>query len=262
MLKQTIEHIKKKTEYVEELVANGEMDKSELSRYYEEYEYLNEKLEKMNSACQQGEQVESLYDVEKTYRAKQKIVVEGTSEKNWQDELAKIEEEKNQLLLEFGQRMQELDARHTTIIKKLEIKGGDVYIDDIKSKATKIKVDVKEKDIEIEPIEGGVAIKDGDIQVKGAIPVEYTEGAIKSSKSGKEIKIMPSELKNKKLKGINLIDIKLIDEGMPEYLAKSEKRGKLLGIIPTTVRGEYRISAESGDITETNAPWWNSLVTE
>lgn len=324
VLKQTLEHIKKKIDYVEELVAKGEMDKSELGRYYEEYEYLKQRLEKMNFACQQGkpieespcarlaefetvykeiknkmeattddksrielkgklsrileeitvlrqkckaetlqgEQVESLYDVEKAYRAKQKIIVEGTSEKDWQAELAKIEEEKNKLLLEFAQRMQALDARQTTILKKLEIKGGDIYLDDIKSKATRVKVEVKERNIEIEPTAGGMAIIDGDTQAQGDIPLEYAGGMLKSSKSGKEIKVMPSELKNKTFKDTNLTDIELIDEGMPQYLAKSEKKGKFLGFIPTTVRREYRISAESGDVTDTSAPWWSALVSE
>lgn len=324
ILKENQEYLAKKIAYIKELIAKGEKKETDLEPYYKEANNLQERLEKMNFACQQGkpleespcvrlskleinyreindkiqgvhdeksraelneklayvvreittlkqkcnagslgvERVESLSDVEKAYRTKQKEVFESTSEKDLQAELAKIEESKKKLLEEFGQRMQELDARHTTIVKKLEIKGGDVYIDDIKSKATRVKVNVKEKDIEIEPIDGGMAIKDGDIQVQGAIPLEYTEGAIKSSRSGKEIKIMPSELKNKTLKGINLTDIQLIDEGKPEYLAKSEKRGKLLGFIPTTVRREYRISAESGNITSTSAPWWSAIAVE
>ena len=204
----------------------------------------------------------SLYDIEKAYRAKQKIVVEGTSEQDWQAELAKIEDEKNKLLLEFAQRMQVLDARQTTIIKKLEIKGGDVYLDDIKSKATRIKVEVKKRNIEIEPTASGTAIIDGDIQAQGDIPLEYVGGMLKSGKSGKEIKVMPSELKTKTFKDTNLVDLELIDDGMPQYLAKSEKKGKFLGFIPTTVRREYWISAESGDITKENAPWWIALVSE
>ncbi|MDO9098036.1 MAG: hypothetical protein Q7U60_07930 [Candidatus Methanoperedens sp.] len=324
VLKQTLEHIKKKIDYVEELVAKGEMDKSELGRYYKEYEYLKQRLEKMNFACQQGKPVEespcarlskleliyreindklqgtqdeksrlelseklasvareiaalkqkckaeklgtekdaSLYDIEKAYRAKQKITVEETSGKNLQAELAKIEEEKNKLLLEFAQKMQVLDARQTTILKKLEIKGGNIYLDDIKSKATRIKVDVKERNIEIEPTASGMAIIDGDIQAQGDIPLEYAGGMLKSAKSGKEIKVMPSELKNKTFKDTNLTDLELIDDGKPEYLAKSEKKGKFLGFIPTTVRREYRISAESGIVTETSAPWWSALVSE
>ncbi len=234
---------------------------------------LNEKLasvvKEINSLKQRcgaenlgAEKVESLYDIEKAYRAKQKIVVEGTSEQDWQAELAKIEDEKKKLLLEFAQRMQVLDARQTTIIKKLEIKGGDVYLDDIKSKATRIKVEVKERNIEIEPTASGTAIIDGDIQAQGDIPLEYVGGMLKSSKSGKEIKVMPSELKNKTFKDTNLVDLELIDDGMPQYLAKSEKKGKFLGFIPTTVRREYWISAESGNIMKENAPWWIAMVSE
>lgn len=322
VLKQTLEHLKEKTAYVEELVAKGEMEKSELEPYYKEYERLREKLEKMNSACQQGEtieetpcvrlskfgtiyreindkmeateddesrielkeklakileeiavlkqkcksenlqgeQVESLYDVEKAYRAKQKIAVEATSGEDLVTELQNIEEAKKKLLEEFAQRMQELDARQTTIIKKLEIKGGSVYLDDIKSMATKIKVEVNDKDIELEPTGSGTAITDGDVHARGDISLEYANGVLKSSKSGKKIKVMPSELKNKTLKNANLTNLGLIDDGTPEYLVKSETEGKLLGIIQTTVVGEYRISAESGEVTGTDFPWWNVFV--
>ena len=320
VLKQTLEHLKKKTVYVEELVAKGEMEKSELEPHYKEYEYLSEKLETMNSACQQGEtveetpcvrlskfetiyreindkmeaaesdeirielkekltkileeiavlkqkckienlqgeQVESLYDFEKAYRLKQKMAVEATSGEDLLAELQEIEEAKRRLLEEFAQRMQELDARETTIIKKLEIKGGSVYLDNIKSKATKIKVDVNDRDIELEPSDSGTAIIDGDVQARGDIPLEYANGVLRSSKSGKEIKITPSELGNKI--SASLTALELVDDGTPEYLAKGEKKGRLLGIVQTSVVEEYRISAETGKIEDIDVPWWSILV--
>lgn len=287
ILKENQEHLEKMTFACQQGKTIEESPCSRLSKLEITYNEMNDKIqgvleekskmeldEKLASVvkeiinlkqkCKEGnfeeERMESLNDVEKAYRTKQKAVVEGTSEGDLQAELLKIEDSKTKLLLEFGQRMQELDARHTTIIKKLELKGGDVYIDNVKSRATKIKVNIKDKDIEIEQVDGGMAIKDGDTQANGTIPLEYAEGMIISSMSGKEIKVMPSELKNKTLEG-NFTDIKMIDDGKPMYIVKSEKRGKMLGFIPTTVRREYRISAQNGDITEFNEPWWSSIVT-
>ncbi len=55
-------------------------------------------------------------------------------------------------------------------------------------------------------------------------------------------------------------ELKLIDEGKPEYVADVKKTGKLLGFITTDMDMEYRISAESGDITEITKPWWSVIA--
>lgn len=232
---------------------------------------LNEKLasvvKEINSLKQkcrgenlETEKVESLYDIEKAYRAKQKVIVEGTSEKDLQTELAKVESEKRKLIEEYAQRLQELDARHSTIIKKLEIKDGKIILDDITSKSNKVKVDVENKSIEIEPTDTGAAIIHGDIKADGNIPLEYAAGALISSKSGKEIKILPSQIKEK-TKG-KVKDIKINDEGFPKYIAKTESKGKLLGFIPASIIKTYEIDAEDGKIISEKKPWWSFVATE
>lgn len=310
--------------------------------------------------------VDSLYDLENAYRAKQKAIVEGASDKDMQGELAKVEDEKKKLLEEFAQRTSELDARRNTIIRKLQIKDGNIILDDLKTKAKKVKVDIKEKEIEIESQDGSTTITDGDTTAQGDVPLEYSDGALISTNSGKEIKMMPGALirniegtdyvkiddeitwlpitivfsstqlspqpdppgitlpegtKGEKIgvgqykfllpdgqmveltnydgktktgdvsifgkdgaatasgmKGTltgaikpkkspaaispsGLKELILNDDGTkPEYLAKVEKNGKILWLIPATISMEYRISAETGDVTGTSAPWWSAIA--
>jgi len=310
--------------------------------------------------------VESLYDLENAYRAKQKAIVEGASDKDMQGDLAKVEDEKKKLLEEFAQRTSELDARRNTIINKLHIKDGKIILDDLNTKARKVKLDWKDREIEIESLDGGNSITDGSTTAQGDVPLEYSDGALISTNSGKEIKMMPGALmrniegkdyvkiddditwlpitivfsatqlspqpdppgitlpagtKGEKIGAghykfllpdgqvveIKNFDIKtktgdvsifakdgtakasgmkgtltgskkpkkspaaispsglkeliLNDDGTkPEYLAKVEKNGKILWLIPATISMEYRISAETGDVTGTSAPWWSMIA--
>ncbi len=440
MLKDSLLQLEKKILYVREMDANttgyGYLDQAGMSGYgyldilgySKEYDYLKERFEKMNFACQQGkpleespcarlsrleliyrevndrlagtednrtaaelkdklasvvkeiealkqkcrgekldsEKVDTLYDIEKAYRAKQKAVVEGSLDKDMQGDLAKVEDEKKKLLEAFAQKTSELDARQSTIIRKLLIKDGNIILDDIKTKARKVKLDLKDKEIEIESQDNGSSITDGNTTAQGDVPLEYSEGALISAKSGKEIKMMPGalmrdiegmdyvkiddevtwlpitiifqatqlspqpdppgitlpagtkagkagkghykfllpdgqtvELRNfdgktgtgdvsifgkdgastaTGMKGIltgapkpkksaaaispsGLKELILKDDGTkPEYLAKVEKRGRILGIIPAAIPTEYRISAETGDVAGTSTPWWSWIA--
>ncbi|MDP3106108.1 MAG: CARDB domain-containing protein [Candidatus Methanoperedens sp.] len=312
------------------------------------------------------EKVDTLYDLDKAYRAKQKAIVEGASDANMQGDLAKVEDEKKKLLDEFALRTSDLDARKSTIIRKLQIKDGNIILDDLKTKARKVKLDLKDKEIEIGSQDGGSSITDGSTTAQGDVPLEYSDGALISTKSGKEIKMMPGalmrniegkdyvkiddditwlpitivfsatqlspqpdppgitlpagtkgekigaghykfllpdgqvvEIKNfdrkTKTGDVNILgkdgtatasDMKgtltgsikpkkspaailpsglkeliLKDDGTkPEYFAKVDKEGKLLWFIPTTISMEYRISAETGDVTGTSAPWWSWIA--
>lgn len=312
------------------------------------------------------EKVDTLYDLEKAYRAKQKAIVEGASDANMQGDLAKVEEEKKKLLDEFALRTSDLDARKSTIIRKLQIKDGNIILDDLKTKARKVKLDLKDKEIEIESQDGGSSITDGNTTAQGDVPLEYSDDALISTKSGKEIKMMPGalmrdidgtdyvkiddevtwlpvmivfqatqlspqpdppgimlpagtkgetigeghyrfllpdgqvvELNNYDrkigagdvsifgkdgattatgMKGVltgapkpkksaaaisqsGLKELILKDDGTkPEYFAKVDKKGRIFGLIPTTIAHEYRISAETGDVTGTSAPWWSWIA--
>jgi len=57
-----------------------------------------------------------------------------------------------------------------------------------------VKIDWKDRDIEIESLDSGNAITDGNTTAQGDVPLEYSDGALISTKSGKEIKMMPGAL--------------------------------------------------------------------
>ncbi len=331
---------------------------------------LAKEIETQKQRCRgdklDSEKVDSLYDLENAYRAKQKAIVEGASDKDMQGDLAKVEDEKKKLLEEFALRTSELDARRNTIISKLLIKDGKIILDDLNTKANKVKIDWKDRDIEIESLDSGNAITDGNTTAQGDVPLEYSDGALISTNSGKEIKMMPGALmrdiegkdyvkiddevtwlpitivfsatqlspqpdppgitlpagiKGEKMgaghykfllpdgqtvelsnyegktktgdvsifgkdgtatasgmKGTltgapkprksaaaisppGLKELILKDDGTkPEYSAKVDKNGKILWLIPTTISMEYRISAETGEVTGTSAPWWGWIA--
>lgn len=153
-----------------------------------------------------SEKVDSLYDLENAYRAKQKAIVEGASDKDMQGDLAKVEDEKKKLLEEFALRTSELDARRNTIINKLQIKDGKIILDDLNTKARKVKLDWKDREIEIESLDGGNSITDGSTTAQGDVPLEYSDGALISTKSGKEIKMMPGALM-RNIEGMDYVKI-------------------------------------------------------
>ena len=225
-------------------------------------ETIDDLKEKCSAQDLENESVESLYDLEKAYMAKQKLIVEEASEDELATKLQSIEEEKKKLIEEFASKMQELDLRQTSIIKKMEIKGGKIYLDDIKTDSNKLKLEVDDKDIEIELKSEGISISDGKIVVDGDISIEYENGVLVSSNSGKKISIMPSELgKKTEFLKKNFIKISIVDEGNPKYIAKIEEEGKFIGIIPLSVGIDYEISAETGDIMGVDTPWWSAFVT-
>jgi len=106
-------------------------------------------------------------------------------------DLAKVEDEKKKLLDEFALRTSDLDARKSTIIRKLQIKEGNIILDDLKTKARKVKLDLKDKEIEIESQDGGSAITDGSTTAQGDVPLEYSDGRIDIHKERERNKMMP-----------------------------------------------------------------------
>ncbi len=46
----------------------------------------------------------------------------------------------------------------------------------------------------------------------------------------------------------------------PVYVVTGKKSGKLFGLLPVDVKYEIVVDAESGDISETNKPWWYFFI--
>lgn len=97
----------------------------------------------------------------------------------------------------------------------------------------------------------------GGFKVESKISLVYEDGSLKSGKDNKEIKVFPSDIKQK-ITGIT--SIKLVDEGSPKYLVDSKEQGKLFGFIPVSVHIINEVDAQSGEITKIKKPWWKFLT--
>lgn len=220
--------------------------------------------EKCRAASIQAEKPESVLDVEKIYETKVREAVASQSRGELPNELRKIEEEKAKLIEEFAARVKELDLRRTTIIKKTKIAGDEVSLDEIKVGAPKVKMEVEGKELEINLKPGEVAITQGNVTARGNVTLEYSEGRLTGGRSGKPIKVLPSDVRDK----VTAIDdeptwgIEIDDEPTrgPRYTAKGDKGGRFLGIVPVTVLRTLEINAENGEIIKDTKPWWSALV--
>ncbi|MBI5253485.1 MAG: hypothetical protein HY930_03695, partial [Euryarchaeota archaeon] len=229
-------------------------EKEKLEKITEEILALKDKCRKENL---KAEKVESLADIEKVYETKLKVSVESAP-KEIVTELKKIEEEKNRLVEDFAKNASELELKGITMIKKVRIEGESVFLDDIKVKVPTIKVDVEGKEVEIKPREGEVTITQGNATVKGNVKLEYVNDTLVAAKSGKAINVLPSEVED--IVGGEIKEIKITDEEVPKYIAKSKKEGRFLGIIPLSVTKEYEINAESGKVIVEKKPWWSFMI--
>ena len=123
-------------------------------------------------------------------------------------------------------------------------------------------INVENKNVRIKETKKGTIIKESSsnsISAKADILINYENGKLVSGKSKKQIKVLPSDIKQK-VAGIK--NITLVDEGSPKYLVKSKSKGKLFGAIPVNINRDYEINAETGDTLRINAPWWSNLVRE
>ncbi|MEM2174595.1 MAG: hypothetical protein QXI58_03100, partial [Candidatus Micrarchaeia archaeon] len=208
------------------------------------------------------EEVTSITEIQKAIETKTNVIVAEGIEKNKSKEellkeLEKIEEEKNRLIKEFTQKMRELDARKQSIIEKISI-GKKVIANNIEVEATKVKLEVGGKEIEVIPGEK-VEIKQENVNVKSS-PIDFINGSIISSKSGKEIKILPAQLKEKIKEKEEIKEAKIEDVEKPIYEVSTEKSGKILWIIPITMKIDYKIDATNGNVIEEKRPWFEIFV--
>lgn len=123
-------------------------------------------------------------------------------------------------------------------------------------------VKVENKNVRIKETKKGVIIKESvsnSIGAKSNITVKYEDGKLVSGKSKKQIKVLPSDIRQKV---IGIQNIKLADEESPKYFVKSKNKGKLLGTIPVNINRDYEINAETGETLRVNAPWWTRFTAQ
>jgi len=205
-----------------------------------------------------SEKTDSLVDVEQTYKTKIKAVIENTFGQDQVNNLKQTEDQKNKLVSEVINKAKELDATNISIIKKISIGGNKIFLDGIQGNPVPVKIDVNGKEININQSNGNVVINEKGIKAEGNVKVEYQDGKLTGTNSGKPINVMPSEIKDKV--GAQPSDIKIQDNEKPEYVVKVDAKVKLLGFIPISASKNYLVDAETGTSQETK-PWWSFLVT-
>ena len=123
-------------------------------------------------------------------------------------------------------------------------------------------VSVENKNVRIKETKKGITIKESvssSISAKANISINYKNGKLISGKSRKQIKVLPSDIRQKV---IGIQNITIADEESPKYFVRSKTKGKLLGAIPVNIEKDYEINAETGDTIRINDPWWTRLTTQ
>ncbi len=254
--------------------------KKEIDKIVEEIIRLKKKCRGANI---QAEKPESLLEIEKIYETKVKEVKEeiGSEElapegapvaetapeialeitPELAAEIKKINEEKKKMIEDFIRGIEEIDLKKTRLIKEMKINKERVLLEDIPTPAMPVEVEIEGKPLRISPSLKGLTIEEAGVKAEGNVELEYEQGNLVGAKSGKPIKILPSEAIDKikektkeKIKEINLKDEKTL-----KYIAKTEKRGKLFWVIPLDIPVNYEMDVETGDL-KIKKPWWSFLV--
>ena len=108
-----------------------------------------------------------------------------------------------------------------------------------------------------------VILKGKNITVRVRTKVSVTEKGLVSNISGKEITPDVDEIVEKVQNSahVEVRDAELIDTGTgPKYVVKAVKKGRILGIFPTTVDVQVVVDATSGNVVKTEMPWWSFLL--
>lgn len=203
------------------------------------------------------EKVGNLAGVEEAYKAKLNAVVEGTFGQDQVDQLKKAEEDKNNLVSGIVAGAKELDMRGITVVGKINIKSGEMVMNKFKINSVPLKIEVNGKEVNINPSNNGFKIEEGGASVDSNAEIDYQNGTLVGTNSGKSINVLPSELKDK-ITG-NIISSEFQDQTSPTYNVKVEAKGKLLGFIPISAAKNFVVDAQTG-ATQESAPWWKFFV--
>jgi hypothetical protein len=204
-----------------------------------------------------SETAENLVDVEETYKTKIKAVVENTFGQDQVNILKQTEDEKNKLISDVISKAKELDATNISIIKKISIGDNKISLDGIEGNPIPVKIEVKGKEINVSQSNGKVVINEAGIKAEGNVKIEYQDGKLISANSGKEINVLPSEIKG--IINLEPGSIVLTDDGTPQYTVKVEAKAKLFRFIPITTSRNFAVDAQTGQSQE-STPWWSFLV--
>ncbi|MEX0932950.1 MAG: hypothetical protein WDZ77_02525 [Candidatus Pacearchaeota archaeon] len=198
------------------------------------------------------------------------------------DRTDKVEEDnsgsgkENRERTEFKREFINEAGQTVKIERKIEIKDGKTRIEiirkitDAEGNEREIKIKIEEdgerKRIHIEGKE------DMDVETELEIETEFkgNDSDLKARLSNgrlADIKVLPdraSDIAVERLRAnnftIELIEIEHNNVPRVVYHIEADKEGRFLGIFKTRVRLENQIDSETGDLLNSNKPWWAFLV--
>ena len=125
----------------------------------------------------------------------------------------------------------------------------------------------KNKEMTIRAGESGnmiMKVKDAEMRTKAVLyKAEGEVYGIFRNNETRVIKVLPDEVKKKikekiKQKDCDCEDIELDEDGV--YQVQTQKRARLLGLIPVRERVKVQVNSETGEIIKTKTSWWGFLA--
>ncbi|MFC1920503.1 hypothetical protein ACFLYQ_02120 [Chloroflexota bacterium] len=147
------------------------------------------------------------------------------------------------------------------LVERIQVRAGEVRMDEVTVDTTdkKVTARINERDIEIQPTESRVMLKDGNFEVN-AQELSIEDEVL--SVGNAEVKLMP----NAALANINFApkEMELAEENNKSvYRIKTDENRKLFGFIKMKVENTITVDASNtnGDILKEQRPWWAFLTT-
>ncbi len=146
--------------------------------------------------------------------------------------------------------------------KKIEISKGELLVDGVKVDNKTVFIKTGDKEVRITSSKKKIMLKEylgKGFSAEVDTHLIYEKDKIISGSSGKQVKIFPSDIKQKVSGEYTL---KLVDDGSPKYLVNKKSPRNLFGFIPITLDINYEISAEDGEILVEATPFWHFLTAQ
>ncbi|MEA1929811.1 MAG: hypothetical protein U9M92_02965 [Patescibacteria group bacterium] len=124
------------------------------------------------------------------------------------------------------------------------------------------------KQVNVEVVDGGVVITEGDQVVPTEVKVEIADGKIKLGKDKGELKVLPSVASEKAVAVLgekyDRVELKEVGNKETAYVFEKDVEEKFLGLFKIKVVSKVNVRTESGadDIStlKVKKPWWSFLT--
>lgn len=183
-------------------------------------------------------------------------VVNTTTEK---PSLGFVNENEEQVAIQSGSRMQTKNAAQ---VKAVEITPSSVLADGTQVQVQEmVTVKAANTNMVIVQEQNRVLVSDAAASAEVKTQLKYEEQAMVSTKSNKEIKVVPSVAVKAIPTAAEVKSIALTDDGtVPAYEVSAVSSGKMFFVFPMQMEITYKIDATNGQVISEEKPWWGFLV--